>query len=257
MMTKEMLLKNIRNLNRMLQRAGIMKPVYDDLSAMSGDMLDASVLMVSKEGMIVCLHRNMTHKGSSFQQLAVEETLDDTCISALNRVLDTWESAKAEKFGFSKGEGEQFAVVLPMESGAERIGTLIYQREGEDFDVMEVAVMEFAAAIICANYAQVIIANKEKQRQQAEICRGALASLSYSELEASISIFEQLGGKEGMLVASKIADSRGITRSVIVNALRKFESAGIIESRSLGMKGTYIKIINSALLDEMAKYIER
>ena len=34
--------------------------------------------------------------------------------------------------------------------------------------------------------------------------------------------------------------SVGITRSVIVNALRKFESEGVIESRSSGMKGTYI-----------------
>ena len=41
---------------------------------------------------------------------------------------------------------------------------------------------------------------------------------------------------EGLLVASKIADRVGITRSVIVNALRKFESAGLIETKSLGMK---------------------
>ena len=43
--------------------------------------------------------------------------------------------------------------------------------------------------------------------------------------------FEELDGEEGLLVASKIADQLGITRSVIVNALRKFESAGVIESR--------------------------
>ena len=43
-----------------------------------------------------------------------------------------------------------------------------------------------------------------------------------------------MDGKEGILVASKIADRVGITRSVIVNALRKFESAGVIESRSYG-----------------------
>lgn len=256
-MTNEMLLKNIRNLNRMMQRAGILKPVYEDLCAMSGDMLDASVLLVNKEGQIICLHRNLNHKGSSFQELEVGKQLEEACASSLNRVLDTWEGAKAEKFGLPKGEGEQCAVMLPLESGAERMGTLIYQREGTDFDALEVAVMEFAAAIICINYAQVIMASKEKQRQQAEICRGALSSLSYSELEASISIFKQLDGKEGMLVASKVADSQGITRSVIVNALRKFESAGIIESRSLGMKGTYIKVINPTLFDEIERYIDR
>mgnify|MGYP000019751730 CR=1 FL=1 len=63
--------------------------------------------------------------------------------------------------------------------------------------------------------------------------------------------FGELDGDEGLLVASKIADKSGITRSVIVNALRKLESAGVIESRSLGMKGTRIKITNEFLRDEM------
>lgn len=257
MMTEELLLKNIRSLNRMMQRAGILKPVYEDLCAMSAEMLDASALLADKEGVILCVYQNREHRGSSFEGLKKDQRLDENCASSLNRVLDTWEGAKAEKFGFPKGEGQQYTIMLPMESGAERMGTLIFQRENQDFAPLEVAVMEFAAAMICINYAQVILADKEKERQQAEICRGALASLSYSELEASISIFEQLDGKEGMLVASKIADSQGITRSVIVNALRKFESAGIIESRSLGMKGTYIKVVNPTLFDEMEKYIER
>ena len=55
------------------------------------------------------------------------------------------------------------------------------------------------------------------------------------------------------MVASKVADRVGITRSVIVNALRKFESAGVIESRSSGMKGTYIKVLNDVVFDEVTK----
>lgn len=65
--------------------------------------------------------------------------------------------------------------------------------------------------------------------------------------------FEELDGNEGILVASKIADRVGITRSVIVNALRKFESAGVIESRSSGMKGTYIKVLNDVVFDELKR----
>ena len=34
---------------------------------------------------------------------------------------------------------------------------------------------------------------------------------------------------------TELADRVGVTRSVIVYALRKLESAGLIESRSLGM----------------------
>ena len=81
----------------------------------------------------------------------------------------------------------------------------------------------------------------------------AFSTLSYSELEAIINIIGALEGNEGLLVASKIADQAGITRSVIVNALRKFESAGLIETRSLGMKGTYIKLLNEFLLEELKK----
>lgn len=66
-------------------------------------------------------------------------------------------------------------------------------------------------------------------------------------------VFDELGGSEGYLVASRVADRVGITRSVIVNALRKFESAGVIETRSLGMKGTYIRVLNEKLLDELNK----
>jgi len=79
----------------------------------------------------------------------------------------------------------------------------------------------------------------------------AVGTLSFSELEAVEHIFAELGGEEGLLVASKIADRVGITRSVIVNALRKLESAGVIESKSLGMKGTYIRVLNEHLFDEL------
>ena len=81
----------------------------------------------------------------------------------------------------------------------------------------------------------------------------AINSLSFSESEAVEHIFDELDGLEGLLVASKIADRVGITRSVIVNALRKLESAGVIESRSLGMKGTYIKILNPNLVPALRK----
>ena len=72
-------------------------------------------------------------------------------------------------------------------------------------------------------------------------------------MQAIIHIFDELDGMEGVLVASKIADRVGITRSVIVNALRKFESAGVIESRSSGMKGTYIKVTNDVVFGEIKK----
>ena len=95
----------------------------------------------------------------------------------------------------------------------------------------------------------------EEDRKK-QVVKSAFSTLSFTELEAIIHIFQELDGNEGILVASKIADRVGITRSVIVNALRKFESAGVIESRSSGMKGTYIKVLNEVIFDELKEIKE-
>ena len=97
--------------------------------------------------------------------------------------------------------------------------------------------------------------NAEEARKLA-VVKSAISTLSFSEMEAITHIFDELNGQEGILVASKIADRVGITRSVIVNALRKFESAGVIESRSSGMKGTYIKVLNDLVFEEVEKLKE-
>ena len=44
-----------------------------------------------------------------------------------------------------------------------------------------------------------------------------------------------------------MAGKYSISNSVIVNAVRKLESAGVLSSQSLGMKGTRIKITNPYL----------
>ena len=59
--------------------------------------------------------------------------------------------------------------------------------------------------------------------------------------------------RHGVVLAKSVpAKKYGIlTGEPIVNALRKFESAGVIESRSSGMKGTYIKVLNDVIFDEL------
>ena len=61
---------------------------------------------------------------------------------------------------------------------------------------------------------------------------------------------------ERRMSLTELADRVGVTRSVIVNALRKLESAGIIESRSLGMKGTYIRVLSALFLEELGIFEE-
>jgi len=148
---------------------------------------------------------------------------------------------------------EKLTTILPVLGAGERLGTLVLARSGRKFDDDDLILAEHAATVTAMEilrYNQDMVEEEARQRTAVQV---ALGTLSFSELSAMRHIFEELGGTEGFLVASKVADRVGITRSVIVNALRKFESAGVIESRSLGMKGTFIRVLNTKLLEELKK----
>ena len=143
--------------------------------------------------------------------------------------------------------------IVPIYGVGERIGTLIVAKFDEDFTDEDLLLAEYGATVVGMEMLRDHTQHIEIEARKKATVQIALATLSYSEVEAAINILGELDGTEGLLVASKIADRVGITRSVIVNALRKFESAGVIESKSLGMKGTYIKVLNEHLLEEVQK----
>ncbi len=119
------------------------------------------------------------------------------------------------------------------------------------YEIDDIILSEYGTTVVGLEMLRSVNEEVQKKTEKEHIVQSAISTLSYSELEAIIHIFDELDGAEGILVASKIADRVGITRSVIVNALRKFESAGVIESRSSGMKGTYIKVINDYVFTEL------
>ena len=147
--------------------------------------------------------------------------------------------------------GEKRTTIVPVKGNGERIATLILARYDRDFNDDDMLLAEYAAAVIGVEILrerEVVIQENARKKAMVQI---AFSTLSFSEWEAVVNILAELKGTEGILVASKIADRVGITRSVIVNAMRKFESANLIETKSLGMKGTYIKVKNEFLLEEI------
>jgi len=83
--------------------------------------------------------------------------------------------------------------------------------------------------------------------------RATVNTLSFSELEAATLITKAFETNEGLINAGKIAKELNISRSVITSTLRKLESSGLLEARSLGMKGTYVRIKDQILIDELRK----
>ena len=145
------------------------------------------------------------------------------------------------------------AIITPIDIAGERLGTLFAYRQGKIYDIDDIILSEYGTTVVGLEMMRSVNEESAEETRKVQIVKSAISTLSFSELEAIMHIFEEMDGTEGILVASKIADRVGITRSVIVNALRKFESAGVIESRSSGMKGTYIKVLNDVVFDELDK----
>ena len=184
----------------------------------------------------------------------VDPLLNDRFLS----VLSTKENVNLETLGFEGANVHDYdAIISPIDIAGERLGTLFMYRSNQSYDIDDIIVSEYGTTVVGLEMMRSVNEENQEEARKVQVVKSAFNTLSFSEMEAITHIFEELDGNEGILVASKIADRVGITRSVIVNALRKFESAGIIESRSSGMRGTYIKVLNDVIFDELKKMKEK
>jgi len=249
------LLEKVRRLNRLLQRAAGKPLNFGEMAEVLRETIQADVFVVSRKGKVLGSaltpdfpHMWLTRDDASGLRFS-KETND-----ALLKVSETViEEQGGQFFGDSEPAfAGRYVIVVPIVGGGDRLGTLLLSGKdgvpGEDALILA----EYGATQIGMEILRERAEEREQEARKKTMVSVAANSLSFSEFDAVEHIFEELEGKEGLLVASKIADKAGITRSVIVNALRKLESAGVIETRSLGMKGTYIRILNEYLLDEIA-----
>ena len=249
------LLDKTRKINKLLHNNNSSKVVFNDICAVLTEILDSNVLVVSKKGKILgvskCDHVREIHE---LITEAVGSHIDSMLNERLLSVLSTKENVNLETLGFSADavEGCQ-AIITPIDIAGERLGTLFVYRENRQYDIDDIILSEYGTTVVGLEMMRSVNEENAEETRKVQIVKSAISTLSFSELEAITHIFDEMDGKEGILVASKIADRVGITRSVIVNALRKFESAGVIESRSSGMKGTYIKVLNDVVFDELDK----
>ena len=164
----------------------------------------------------------------------------------------SWMDYIFKALGFESEDIRKFqAIITPINIAAERLGTLFIYKCNEQYDIDDIILCEYGSTVVGLEMLRAVSEESAEESRKVAVVKSAISTLSFSEMEAITHIFDELNGTEGILVASKIADRVGITRSVIVNALRKFESAGVIESRSSGMKGTYIKVLNDVVFEEV------
>ncbi|MCI9139642.1 MAG: GTP-sensing pleiotropic transcriptional regulator CodY [Lachnospiraceae bacterium] len=257
-MSSVQLLDKTRKINKLLHNSSSSKVVFNDICSILKEIMKSNVLVISKKGKV--LGTGFFTGIDEIEELLHFEVggfIDPILNERLLSVLSTKENVNLETLGFEHaGSRKAQALIAPIDIAGERLGTLFIYKEEEQYLIDDIILCEYGATVVGLEMLRSVNEETAEESRKQQVVSSAISTLSFSEMEAIIHIFEELEGNEGILVASKIADRVGITRSVIVNALRKFESAGIIESRSSGMKGTYIKVLNDLIFGEVKKLKE-
>lgn len=247
------LLDKTRKINKLLHNNSSSKVVFNDICKVLTEILASNVLVISRKGKV--LGSSVCNGIVEIKELIVDEVggfVDVLLNERLLGILSTKENVNLQTLGFEGANIEQYrAIITPIDIAGERLGTLFIYKSDKSYDIDDIILSEYGTTVVGLEMMRSVNEESAEEARKIQVVKSAVSTLSFSELEAIIHIFEELEGREGILVASKIADRVGITRSVIVNALRKFESAGVIESRSSGMKGTYIKVLNDYIFDEL------
>lgn len=79
------------------------------------------------------------------------------------------------------------------------------------------------------------------------VVNSAVNGLTKKELEGICVVLDSVDKNSGNIVISDISKKYNITRSIIINGLKKLECAGIIEMYSKGVGGTNIKLLYSGI----------
>ena len=254
-MSSVQLLDKTRKINKLLHNNSSQKVVFNDICKVMSDILVSNVLVISRKGKVLGV--SIIEEVEEIKELIQDEVggyVDSMLNERLLNVLSTKENVNLETLGFAEGYSNKYqAIIAPIDIAGERLGTLFMYKVENQYDIDDIILCEYGTTVVGLEMMRSVNEETAEEDRKVHIVKSAISTLSYSELEAIHHIFDELGQGEGILVASRIADKVGITRSVIVNALRKFESAGVIESRSSGMKGTYIKVLNDVVFDELAR----
>lgn len=249
------LLDKTRKINKLLHNNNSHKVIFNDICEVLSEILESNILVISKKGKVLGVkNRAEVEEIKELIKDSVGGYIDNMLNERLLNILSTKENVNLVTLGFELDRDNDYqAIIIPIDIAGERLGTLFIYKSCSNYDIDDIILSEYGTTVVGLEMMRSVNEESAEEHRKVHIVKSAISTLSFSELEAITHIFDELEGNEGILVASKIADRVGITRSVIVNALRKFESAGVIESRSSGMKGTYIKVVNDIVFDELKK----
>lgn len=232
---------------------------YNPIANQLADIIDCNACIINSSGEVLGYFLKYRTNNDRIEAFFERKQFPEDYVRLASLIYETEANIPVtnELTAFPKDAQDLYpnglTTIVPIHVSGIRFGSLLIWRNDEQFHDEDLILIEMASTVVGLQLLNFQREKDEESIRKRTAVNMAINTLSYSEMKAVSAILQELDGKEGQLTASVIADRIGITRSVIVNALRKLESAGVIESRSLGMKGTYLKVLIPDVFEEVKK----
>ncbi|SDL05379.1 hypothetical protein [Natronincola ferrireducens] len=254
-------INKLKCLNSVLKKSSTNFIPLDELCMQLGDILSSNIYLFNNDGNIFSYYAPLSsqciHNKDSLVNYTMPDIYMDIFRNTDNVIHNSFENKpKCTCPGVTKCiyKNRYFSLV-PIFCNFIKISGILLIRYEKAFDVNEEFLYDYASVIISLE----LMRQQQKQIEAEAIEKTytnlALKSLSFSELTAAAAIIENMHEDEATIILNKVSASAYVTRSIISSTIKKLESAGTIETKCLGVKGTYIKILNkyirSAIIEKI------
>ena len=211
-MSSVQLLDKTRKIGKLLHNNNSSKVVFNDICDVMQDILESNVLVISKKGKVLGIDHDS--KVEPIHELIKDKVggfIDNLLNERMLSVLSTKENVNLETLGFEGDDIRKYtAIIAPIDIAGERLGTLFVYKDGEAYDIDDIILCEYGTTVVGLEMLRAVNEENAEESRKIAVVKSAISTLSFSEMEAVVHIFDELNGMEGILVASKIADRVGI-----------------------------------------------
>ena len=249
------LLRKVRKIIKLQRETFLGDFSFNELAKELSSLLDGNIYIINTEGRILGVHYTIKEDAITSvdkDHKKISKKINDELLNFKETQINITGEKADFIFKENKNKKKYHAFFPIIIDKKKREGTVIFSRYFSKFNDEDIILGELSAMIIGFEIKKVLTRKIEKEEREYAQAKKAVETLSFSEISALKEILKTLKEKnknDNIIIASKVAKQGNITRSVIVTTIKKIESANIVASRSLGMKGTYIKVLNNNIFD--------
>lgn len=146
---------------------------------------------------------------------------------------------------------DRYFSLYPIFTNFHKTAGILLIRYGDYFSESDQVLCEYTNAIVSLE-----MMRREQERAQqlsaeTAAARLAVASLTYSELRVVLAVLDELSKGSGNIFLNQVASRSYATQSTVTSALKKLEGAGVIATKSQGVKGKFVRVTNRYLVNEL------